>query len=202
MANSVNRYFEGLLVGGTLGFVFGLLTAPKPGSELRREIADSADDLLKQANVDIAELKDRVNEKVQPLADKATEFRSQAKEKATEVREKVAQQGNDLRDRINEKVQPIAEKACELREQAGTKFDEIKDKASELKDKATELKAELKEKIVGPNGQELLNNYMGHNSGPVYTAGHKVSPDTSAMPVSDSCSNFSAGKAGEGAAGG
>lgn len=191
MANSVNRYFEGLLVGSTLGFVFGLLTAPKPGSELRREIADSADELLKQANVDIADLKDRVNDKVQPLAEKASELRSQAVDKATVMRERVAQQGNDLRDRITEKVQPIAEKASELREQAGTKLDELKDKA-----------VELKGKVSGPDGADLLNNYMGNNSGPVYTAGNTVSPDASAMPVSDSRSNYSAGKAADGAAGG
>lgn len=155
MANSVNRYFEGLLVGGTLGFVFGLLTAPKAGSELRRELTEQTDELLKQTNGNWIEVKDKVTERVQPLKAKAIE------------------KTHDLRERIGE-----------IKEKAGVKMGEIR------------------EKVGGNKGADLLNNYMGNNSGPMYTAGHKASPDASGTAMSDTCSNYNAGKAGEGAAGG
>ena len=183
MANAVNRYFEGLLVGGTLGFVIGLLTAPKPGAELRRELADSADDMLKNANTNLYDLKDKMSDRVAPLADKAGMYR-----------ERMMTQASSMRTNLGEK-------ASTLKEQIKDKAGELKEKAGELKDKAVELK----EKATGGdsgNGADLLNNYMGNNSGPMYTAGHKASPDASATPVSDSCSNYSAGKAGEGASGG
>jgi len=168
MANSVNRYFEGLLVGGTLGFVLGLLTAPKPGSELRRELADSADDMLKQANGNWMEIKDRMGERVQPLADKAEVYRERLGEKASV-----------LKSRVSEKTGELMDKACELTDQA-------KDKLGELKDKAADLKGKMSK---DGDGADLLNNYMGNNSGPMYTSGAKASPDASAMPASDSCSN-------------
>jgi gas vesicle protein len=51
MNNSVNRYFEGFLVGGTVGFVVGLLTAPKPGADLRRELSVKSEDLLRHCKI-------------------------------------------------------------------------------------------------------------------------------------------------------
>jgi gas vesicle protein len=165
-ANSVNRYFEGLLVGGTLGFVFGLLTAPKPGAELRRELADTADDMLRE-----------LDGRMQPLQDKAEFYKERVATQASIMKSKVNEKSHDLRDKMS-------------------------DKLSTLKEKASDIKEKIDEKVKSGDGADLLNNYMGNNSGPMYTAGAKVAPDASAMPVSDSCSNYSAGKAGEGAAGG
>lgn len=170
MANAVNRYFEGLLVGGTLGFVIGLLTAPKPGAELRRELADSADDLLKNANTNLYDLKDRMSDRVAPIADKADVYRERMKEQ------------------FRERTDGLKEKASELKE-----------KAMELKNRATKLGGSQESTA---KDSDLLNNYMGNNSGPMYTAGAKASPEASATPVSDACSNYSAGTAEGGAAGG
>lgn len=133
MANSVNRYFEGLLVGSTLGFVFGLLTAPKPGSEFRRDLTESTDEFLKQANGNWLEVKDKVTERVQPLRAKAVE------------------RTHDLRERVGE-----------IKEKAGAKM------------------GEMKSKVRGNKGADMLNNYMGNNSGPMYTAGHQASPEGAA----------------------
>lgn len=46
---SVNRYFEGLLAGGTIGIVIGLLSARKPGNEFRKDLKRFYDDLSKTA---------------------------------------------------------------------------------------------------------------------------------------------------------
>lgn len=191
MANAVNRYFEGLLVGGTLGFVIGLLTAPKPGAELRRELADSADDMLKNANTNLYDLKDKMSDRVAPLADKAGVYKERMMTQASTMRTNLGEKASSLKEQIKDKADVLKEKAGELKEKAG----ELKDKAVEMKDKATGGGD-------SGNGADLLNNYMGNNSGPMYTAGHKADPNASTMPVSDACSNYSAGKAGEGASGG
>lgn len=207
MANSVNRYFEGVLVGGALGFIAGLLTAPKPGAELRRELADSTDDMLKQANEQWLDVKDKMGDRVQPLADKATVYKDRAMTQATALRSRVNEKTCEIKEQIKPTLTELKGKADELR----VKAEELKGKAAELKDKAVEKAGELKEKASelkdkvgtgdGGNGADLMNNYMGNNSGPVYTAGAKVSPDASATtPVSDACSNYSAGKAEGGAA--
>jgi ElaB/YqjD/DUF883 family membrane-anchored ribosome-binding protein len=113
------------------------------------------------------------------------------------------------RERMGEKLSVMKDRAEELKEKYGEKASELKErygeKAQELKEKANEKIGELKNRnsqSQGGSGADLLNNYMGNNSGPMYTAGNKVSPNASATPVSDSCSNYSAGKAEGGAAGG
>jgi gas vesicle protein len=57
MSDSTGRFFEGLVVGGILGFLFGLLSAPKSGAELRRQLADGSEDLYKQASDSLVDLK-------------------------------------------------------------------------------------------------------------------------------------------------
>lgn len=193
MANSVNRYFEGLLVGGALGFIVGLLTAPKPGSELRQELSESADDMLKHANENWIDIKDRVSDKVQPLSDKANIYRDQVMTRASVLKEKYGETAVHLKDKYGEK-------AVQLREKAVEKVGELKEKAGELKEKAGELKDKMKPEQQ--SGADLMNNYMGNNSGPMYTAGAKISPDSSTMPVSDCHVGWNAGKANDGAAGG
>ncbi|HEY9678073.1 MAG TPA: YtxH domain-containing protein [Drouetiella sp.] len=59
MADSSSRFFEGLLVGGIMGFLFGMLSAPKSGADLRRQLADGSEDLYKSASDSIGEAKKR-----------------------------------------------------------------------------------------------------------------------------------------------
>lgn len=58
MSNS-NNFLGGLLFGGLVGFVAGILYAPKTGREMRKQIAETSDDLYHQANDQIADLKDK-----------------------------------------------------------------------------------------------------------------------------------------------
>jgi gas vesicle protein len=67
MSDNTGRFFEGLVVGGILGFVFGMLSAPKSGAELRRQLADGSEDLYKQASDSISELKDKTNRTISDL---------------------------------------------------------------------------------------------------------------------------------------
>lgn len=58
MSNSSN-FLGGVLFGGLVGFVAGILYAPKTGSEMRKQIAETSDDLYHEANNQISDLKDK-----------------------------------------------------------------------------------------------------------------------------------------------
>lgn len=58
MSNSSN-FIGGVLFGGLAGFVVGILIAPKTGREMRKQIAETSDDIYHQANEQISDLKDK-----------------------------------------------------------------------------------------------------------------------------------------------
>jgi gas vesicle protein len=174
MANAVNRYFEGLLVGGALGFIAGLLTAPKPGVELRKDLAESYDDLMRQAGDQFGDIRENVSDRVQPIADRAAIYGERIKSQATDIKDRISDRTVDLR----EKAGDLREKAGDLREKAGDLLTTARDKA---------------ESMTG-NGKDLVDNYMGNRSGPMYTPGAKVAPDAAGSSVSDACSNYTANR--------
>lgn len=67
MANSAGRFVEGFLIGGVLGFLSGILLAPKSGSELRKQLSDSSQDLYQQANDSLVGLKEMTNQTFQDV---------------------------------------------------------------------------------------------------------------------------------------
>ncbi len=80
MSNS-NRFLEGITIGGLLGFVCGLLSAPKSGAELRKQLADESEDLYKQASESIADIKTKTNQAVSTLQAKSEDLVKLAAEK-------------------------------------------------------------------------------------------------------------------------
>jgi gas vesicle protein len=88
MSDTTGRFFEGLIVGGILGFLFGVLAAPKSGAELRKQIADGSEDLYKHASDSMSDLKDRTNQAIADLQNKS----STAIRKASEVVQSKQQQ--------------------------------------------------------------------------------------------------------------
>ncbi len=73
MSKSVDRFLEGLLVGGLFGYVFGMLSAPKPGSQLRKDIADSSRELYKQAGNSLCDATDKTTQTISNLQHKGEE---------------------------------------------------------------------------------------------------------------------------------
>jgi gas vesicle protein len=67
MSDNTGRFFEGLVVGGILGFIFGMLSAPKSGAEMRKQLADGSEDFYKQASDQISDLKDKTGRTITDL---------------------------------------------------------------------------------------------------------------------------------------
>ena len=55
----MSRFLEGLVVGGVLGYIVGILSAPKSGAELRQQIADNSEDLYKQASDSLVDVREK-----------------------------------------------------------------------------------------------------------------------------------------------
>ncbi|NOT62917.1 MAG: YtxH domain-containing protein [Acidobacteria bacterium] len=91
------------LIGAGIGAVTALLFAPKPGSELRAEIADATKRGLDQARDTSRELNER-----------ATELYQTGTERATELYQTGVERANDLAARSKESVNELTERGKEL----------------------------------------------------------------------------------------
>lgn len=87
--SSFNRFCEGLLVGGVLGLFCGLLSAPKPGAELRKQLLDESEDLYKQATESINDIKSKTNEAIANLQAKGEDLLKMASDNMPSKKEPV-----------------------------------------------------------------------------------------------------------------
>jgi gas vesicle protein len=69
----MSRFFEGLVVGGVLGYIVGILSAPKSGVELRRQIADNSEDIYKQASDSLGDIREKTGQVVTDVSTKSNE---------------------------------------------------------------------------------------------------------------------------------
>ncbi|HEY9754000.1 MAG TPA: YtxH domain-containing protein [Oculatellaceae cyanobacterium] len=90
MSESSGRFFEGLVVGGILGFLFGMLAAPKSGADLRRQLADGSEDLYKNASDSITDLKKKSTQAISEVQTKGGDVLSKARDTVQNARETVS----------------------------------------------------------------------------------------------------------------
>jgi gas vesicle protein len=94
-----NRFFEGLFVGGLLGFVLGLLYAPKPGHQLRREIADSSDEFYKTATDRLGDIREKSSQTIQTIQTRGDQLIKTATAQVQETKEQINARIQDLSNR-------------------------------------------------------------------------------------------------------
>lgn len=70
MIKAILKFLEGLVVGSIAGYVAGLLSAPKTGKQLRKEISDHSEQLCKQAYDTLDDLADTTANTVHDLQSK------------------------------------------------------------------------------------------------------------------------------------
>ena len=117
---SKNRGIGKFVFGAAIGAGLGLLFAPKKGSELRADLKDKLDDLVKQIrNIDKEEIKAQFDEKVEEIRE---ELRDLDKEKALNIAKKKAA---ELKDKTQELVDLAIDKGTPI----------LRDAAEEVKEK-------------------------------------------------------------------
>lgn len=158
---------RGLLLAGAIGYVVGILTAPKRGSELRVELKERLGDLQDKgqeflANPDFTQLRDEAMH----LQEKAKESFCDAKERTASYVEGAQTRATEIVDMASDKVRNLKEKAIDLKGQGIQKIDQVKDKALEMKDKAMELKDQALEfrgqatAAISDNREKLTQTYL------------------------------------------
>lgn len=94
--SSSNRFFEGLFFGGIIGFLAGLLYAPKPGAQLRRELAENSDDLYRQASTQLTDLKEKTGASLQDLQSRSDQMLRSATAQVQETRDQITSRIQDI----------------------------------------------------------------------------------------------------------
>lgn len=103
MADSTGRFFEGLVVGGIMGFLFGMLSAPKSGAELRRQLADGSEDLYKQASDSLVDLNKKAGTVI-----------TDAKHKGGDVIKKATDTVQGTKDQLTHKFSELAGQSAQV----------------------------------------------------------------------------------------
>ena len=78
----------GLLIGGALGALAGILLAPKSGKELRSEIKEKGDLVLKDAKDIYADTSTKAKEIIEEAKHQAKELKKEADRHLSEARQK------------------------------------------------------------------------------------------------------------------
>ena len=116
-----SSFLTGALIGAAMGAVAGLLFAPKPGKETRKDLKEkgqkywetgklnydrayniaqeTVDEIKEQAGPVLEEIQSQVQEKVLPLMQKAKDASDPLKE---EIREKIGRLVDDVENKIEE----------------------------------------------------------------------------------------------------
>ena len=121
------------ILGAGIGAALGLLFAPKPGKETRKDLKKKLDELVEKVKgIDkkelVAEIQDKIEEIKEELADLDKETVMEiAKEKALEIKEKA----EDLYEIAKAKATPVIEEAAdEVRKKALAVVKDIEKKLS------------------------------------------------------------------------
>jgi gas vesicle protein len=99
-----NAFLRGLFAGTMIGAGIGLLFAPRRGSELRRQVADSAASASRAASKTVDELSQRGREAYQrarDVASRAGESVERVANDAAKVADKVLSVAGDLESRVS-----------------------------------------------------------------------------------------------------
>jgi gas vesicle protein len=103
MSNTSTKFLEGMLLGGVLGFVGGVLFAPKSGRELRKELVDGSDELCKHAGSSMNDFRDRSQQALQEFQTRGDAAIKQA-----------TQQFQETRDQLTQKIQELGAKSTKV----------------------------------------------------------------------------------------
>ena len=82
------HFFRGFLIGGVLGVLSGILFAPKSGKELRSDIQQKGNEVLRDGHEIYADASTRVKEIIEEAKHQAKELKQEADRHLSEARQK------------------------------------------------------------------------------------------------------------------
>lgn len=104
-------FLIGFITGAALGAGLALLYAPRPGADMRREVAERAQTLGKRAS----EQYEAASERVHDLAERGRDAYQTAAEKARELADRGRRDLHDAADKAHEVVDRVSGAAAEAK---------------------------------------------------------------------------------------
>ncbi len=89
MSNQIEGFVKGIILGGLIGAALGILYAPQSGRKTRKDIADTAEDLLEKAKEEYETALKKSGKAYDSAIKQLKRLESSAKEKVGEMEEKV-----------------------------------------------------------------------------------------------------------------
>ena len=84
------NYFLGILIsiltGLFVGFILGILSAPKPGKEIRKDIKDKSEEFVTKSKQSVTGTIDKTKEFIEKGKNKLEEVKGKGKEKVEELK--------------------------------------------------------------------------------------------------------------------
>ncbi len=156
---------QALVWGGTIGFVAGLLTAKKPGAQLRQELSDNSASFCKECGNSINKMKAGASTQMRAIADESSSVRENLRSALSQINEQAA----TMKDTVLDTAQKMAEQSSSMK-------NKLAEQSTALKDTVVEQAASIKNTM----NQEMQNNRTVTGSPPY--AGHTfdVSPGATA----------------------
>lgn len=98
--NDNAKIVTALLLGAAAGAIVGLLFAPDKGSETRKKIMSSTDDLIDQLQEKINEGKSALSDLKSKAMGKAEELKNKAQQKADELKEEAKDEIGNMKSKV------------------------------------------------------------------------------------------------------
>jgi len=111
--NTTKGFLIGVLTGGVVGGSIALLLAPKSGKELRKDISEKTDDLLKEADLNYQSAKNKAASIINEGRIKADKLFGEAKKTAGNITQNAANFFKDTKDEFAEGFKDFKDKATD-----------------------------------------------------------------------------------------
>lgn len=132
----MNKAFKRLAVGaaiaGAAGYVAGILTAPKSGKETRKDIKNTADKTVAEAERQLKKAHTELNDLLEQAKRQGKKLQGRSKSQLDDAADKA----NDVKEKLRELISAVREGEADDRE--------LKKAMSEAKKAVEHLKAYLK----------------------------------------------------------
>jgi gas vesicle protein len=98
MGKNTGKWAAGALLAGAVGYLAGILTAPKSGKETREDIKNAATKAKTEAEKKLKEVHSELNTRINDLKDKGSELSGKAKDEFSELMDKARSAKEKVRE--------------------------------------------------------------------------------------------------------
>ncbi|MBY0546964.1 MAG: hypothetical protein K2W95_06705 [Candidatus Obscuribacterales bacterium] len=135
---------QALLWGGSIGYVAGLLTAKKPGAELRQELSETSASFCKECGESISKLKADASCQVQAITNESSTVNQNLRKAIGQLSEKAA----GMKDTMADTAQKLQVQTKDMKDTMTDTAQKLHVQGKDMKDTLAEQTAVVKESVV------------------------------------------------------